>query len=55
MKAAFCLPRVGDARAYKTAQGFGSRLLALVARDLGGDARIDFDPSGVRYEMTARL
>jgi two-component sensor histidine kinase len=39
-----------------TQKGFGSRLLEqLIVRDLGGDTRLDFDVSGVRCSITARL
>jgi two-component sensor histidine kinase/PAS domain-containing protein len=37
-------------------KGFGSRLLEeLVARDLGGNTKLNYDVSGVRCSITARL
>lgn len=37
-------------------QGFGRRLIERgLARDLGGEARLIFDPAGVRYVMTTSL
>jgi len=37
-------------------RGFGSRLLELgVARELGGTAKLEFGPDGVRWEATAAL
>ena len=39
-----------------TQKGFGSRLLeALVAHDLGGDAKLNYDVAGVRCSITAGL
>jgi two-component sensor histidine kinase len=39
-----------------THKGFGSQLLeALVTGDLGGDTKLNYDPSGVRCSITARL
>jgi two-component sensor histidine kinase len=38
-----------------TQKGFGSRLLELVIRDLDGDAKLDYDASGLRCRITARL
>jgi len=46
----------GPPVAPPTQKGFGSRLLEeLVARDLGGDTKLDFDVSGVRCGITASL
>jgi two-component sensor histidine kinase len=46
----------GPPVAPPTQKGFGSRLLEeLVARDLGGDTKLDFDKSGVRCGITASL
>jgi two-component sensor histidine kinase len=44
-------PRV----APPTHKGFGSRLLEKLIRDLGGDAKLNFDASGLRCCITARL
>lgn len=39
-----------------THQGFGSRLLErLLASELGGDVKMDYEPDGVRCSLTARL
>jgi PAS domain S-box-containing protein len=38
-----------------TQNGFGSRLLELVIRDLGGDTKFNYDVSGVRCSITACL
>ena len=39
-----------------THKGFGSRLLEeLVTHDLGGDTKLDYDVSGLRYNISARL
>jgi two-component sensor histidine kinase len=36
--------------------GFGSRLIQTgIARDLGGEARLDFNPAGVCYALRAPL
>ena len=35
--------------------GFGSRLLQAAARDLGGEAQLSFDPSGVRVELCGKI
>jgi two-component sensor histidine kinase len=35
--------------------GFGSRLLQVAARDLGGGAQVSFDPSGVRVEISGKI
>jgi len=32
-------------------QGFGSRLIARLARQLGGEARYDWRPQGLRVEL----
>jgi two-component sensor histidine kinase/PAS domain-containing protein len=46
----------GPPVAPPTQRGFGSRLLEeLVARDLGGDTKLNYDVSGVRCSITARL
>jgi two-component sensor histidine kinase len=37
-------------------KGFGSRLIAeSIGADLKGDARLDFDPAGVRWTLDAPL
>jgi two-component sensor histidine kinase len=37
-------------------KGFGTRLLEeLVARDLGGRTKLDYNADGVRYSLTAKL
>lgn len=36
-------------------KGFGSRLLDILIRDLGGAARLEFHPSGVRCRLSAKL
>jgi two-component sensor histidine kinase len=37
-------------------RGFGSRLLEeIVAHDLGGHTKLNYDASGVRCSITARL
>jgi two-component sensor histidine kinase len=46
----------GPPVAPPTQKGFGSRLLEeLVVRDLGGDTKLNYDVSGVRCSITARL
>jgi two-component sensor histidine kinase/PAS domain-containing protein len=46
----------GPAVAPPTQKGFGSRLLEeLVGRDLGGDVKLNYDVSGVRWGITATL
>jgi two-component sensor histidine kinase len=46
----------GPPVAPPTQKGFGSRLLEeLVVRDLGGDLKLDYDMSGVRCSIAARL
>jgi PAS domain S-box-containing protein len=46
----------GPPVAPPTQKGFGSRLLEeLVVRDLGGDTKLNYDASGVRCSITARL
>jgi len=46
----------GPPVAPPTQKGFGSRLLEeLVAGDLGGDTKLNYDVSGVRCNITARL
>jgi two-component sensor histidine kinase len=46
----------GPPVAPPTRKGFGRRLLEeLVARDLGGDTKLNYDESGVRCDITARL
>jgi len=46
----------GPAVAPPTRKGFGSRLLEeLVVGDLGGDTKLKYDPSGVRYSITVAL
>jgi two-component sensor histidine kinase len=50
------LERGGPPVAAPQGEGFGRRLLERgLARDLGGAARIDFDPRGVRYVLSAPL
>ena len=50
------LERGGPPVAAPEGEGFGRRLLERgLARDLGGAARIDFDPRGVRYVLSAPL
>jgi two-component sensor histidine kinase len=37
-------------------KGFGSRLLErILVRDLGGSIKLDYDPTGLRCGITARL
>ncbi len=46
----------GPAVAQPTRKGFGSRMLEeVLAHDLGGDTKLDYDVSGVRCTITARL
>lgn len=46
----------GPPVAPPTQRGFGSRLLEeLVGRDLGGDTKLNYDVSGVRCSISARL
>jgi two-component sensor histidine kinase len=46
----------GPPVAPPTRKGFGRRLLEeLVARDLGGATKLNYDESGVRCDITARL
>jgi two-component sensor histidine kinase/PAS domain-containing protein len=46
----------GPAVAPPTQKGFGSRLLErLLVRDLGGDIRLDYDPSGLKFSIRAPL
>jgi two-component sensor histidine kinase len=46
----------GPPVAPPTRKGFGSRLLEeLVVRDLDGNTKLDYDISGVRCSITARL
>ena len=46
----------GPPVALPSHKGFGSRLLeALVLRDLGGDVKVDYAPSGVRCRITAAV
>ena len=45
----------GPPVAKPTNVGFGSRLLHAAARDLGGEAQISFDPSGLRVEIGGRI
>ena len=50
------LERGGPPVATPAGEGFGRRLLERgLARDLGGAARLDFDPRGVRYVLNAPL
>ena len=50
------LERGGPSVAAPAGEGFGRRLLERgLARDLGGAARLDFDPRGVRYVLSAPL
>lgn len=50
------LERDGPEVAPPIGEGFGRRLLERgLARDLGGAARLDFDPRGVRYVLNAPL
>ena len=50
------LERGGPLVAAPDGEGFGRRLLERgLARDLGGAARLDFDPRGVRYVLSAPL
>ena len=46
----------GPPVAPPTQRGFGSRLLEeLIVCDLGGDTKLNYDASGVRCSITARL
>jgi two-component sensor histidine kinase len=46
----------GPAVAPPSQKGFGSRLLEkLVVHDLGGDIKLDYEVSGVRCRITAKL
>jgi two-component sensor histidine kinase len=46
----------GPPVAPPTQKGFGSRLLEqLIAHDLDGDTKLDFDVSGLRCSITAAL
>lgn len=45
----------GPSVAPPTHEGFGSRLLQLVIRDLSGDTSLSYEPSGVRCSVTAKL
>lgn len=45
----------GPPVALPTRKGFGSRLLELVIRDLGGDAKLRYESTGVRCSMTAKI
>lgn len=45
----------GPAVTPPTRNGFGTRLLQVVVGDLGGDAKLRYDTSGVRCSITARL
>jgi two-component sensor histidine kinase len=39
-----------------SSKGFGSRLLErLLVRDLGGEIRLDYDPAGLKFAITAPL
>lgn len=45
----------GPPVAPPTQKGFGSRLLELVIHDLGGDAKLNYNLSGVRCSIAAKL
>lgn len=45
----------GPAAAAPTRNGFGSRLIRRLARQLGGEARYDWRPQGLRLELTAAV
>jgi len=46
----------GPAVVTPTQKGFGSRLLErLLISDLGGAIRLDYDPSGLKFSITAQL
>ncbi len=36
-------------------QGFGTRLMKRLARDLGGEGMLAYDPTGVRWNLRAKL
>jgi two-component sensor histidine kinase len=36
-------------------RGFGARMIDALARDLDGEARLDFQPAGLERTLTARL
>jgi two-component sensor histidine kinase/PAS domain-containing protein len=45
----------GPSVAPPTQKGFGSRLLQELVRDLGGNTKLDYEPSGVRCSITVTL
>ncbi|MDB5417766.1 MAG: response regulator/sensor histidine kinase, partial [Phenylobacterium sp.] len=45
----------GPAAAAPSRNGFGSRLILRLARQLGGEARYDWRPQGLRLELTAAV
>lgn len=45
----------GPPVAPPTRQGFGSRLLEHLLRELNGDAKLNYEPAGLRCALTARI